>query len=1282
MPTNNNPDSRGGGDPLGDDTWSGCESVIRAFERAWHQGLHPVIEDYLNAHPSRQPELLRELVHIELEFRVKAGQQQCVEVYLQRYPDLANDHSTLLDLLAAEFEFRGRYEADLSLDDYERRFPLLHAGLQDRLLHAASTAGGPRGLRSGGPSPPLDVPGYEIIAQIGRGGMGIVYQALETRLGRRVALKLIPPELAGDPQLMQRFIREARTASALNHPHICTVHALGEHQGAPFIVLEFIEGQTLRSLAAQRLAVPELSRLVGQAAGALAAAHAAGVVHRDIKPENLMVRSDGYVKVLDFGLARRLPALVGATKDKQDTWPGSMLGTVAYMSPEQARGEPLDGSSDVFSLGIVLYWLVSGHHPFERGTPFETLNAIVNAPPCPLAAFHPSLPAALEGLIGAMLQKDSRLRPTAAEVERVLGDVARGGNVTREATRRRIVRRERELATLRQALATAESGRGTVVCVAGEPGIGKTTLVEDFFDELDSRGTVQLARGRCSERQAAGAAYLPVIDALAELLRGKTGGAVARLLRVVAPTWAAQLALTGGGEVSPPPLALSQQAMLRELTGLFAETSRLGTVVLLVEDVHWADSSTVDLLAYLGRQCDRLPVLIIATYRPTELLLGPHAFHRVKLELQGQGVCRELALGFLGRSQIESYLSLAFPGHAFPPDFADLLHSRTEGSPLFLTDLLRYLRERGVIADCGGRWTLAQELPDIWEDLPETVRSMIECKLDQLDQDDHQLLAVAAAQGYQFDSAVVAQATGRDPAEVEERLHALDCVHGLVRWMREDEFPDGTPTVRYCFVHALYQQALFASLLPTRRRAVSKTLAEVWQGHLGSEAGAFAAELACLYDAGREPAQAASQFHVAAQQAARVFAHRNAVSLARRGLGLLMTLPASAERDALELPLRTLLGLQLQVTEGYASRNAEEAYLRARSLCKSSLKDLFPVLWGLWLVLKVRSELPLAGELAGELLDIACRLHDPDLGLQAHQALGLTALCRGVPVKALWHVEQVAAQYDRERHRPHASLFGQDPGVICKAYGALALWLQGYPDTARRESELAIAMSRGLSPNCQSVALHFATMLFQFCKDIPRTRACAEACASISREHGFPFWLAGSTIIGGWALAADGEAQAGVRRLRRGLDEWRATGSGTYMTCYLGLLAESLGASGDWQGVPRVLEEALALVEQTDERMIEPELYRLRGETRLQLDPDVAGTPSLAEADFRTAMRIAEQQRARSLELRAAVSLVRLQDQHGPTSDGREILAGLVSSFDEGHDTRDLQVARALLVAR
>jgi adenylate cyclase len=586
------------------------------------------------------------------------------------------------------------------------------------------------------------------------------------------------------------------------------------------------------------------------------------------------------------------------------------------------------------------------------------------------------------------------------------------------------------------------------------------------------------------------------------------------------------------------------------------------------------------------------------------------------------------------------------------------------------------LREQGVIAEVDGRWTLARDVPDLRDELPESVRSMIQRKLERLDEADRRLLAAASVQGAEFDAALVAGVLPLDPVDVEERLQTLDRVHGIVRAVREHEFPDRTLTMRFAFVHILYQQALYGGLTPARRTSLSAALARALEARYGEAKGDVAADLAYLYEVGRDFERAAHQFWRAAQNAARVFAHRDAITLARRGLALVSTLPDTPARAGLELPLQTTLGLQLQVTEGFAAPAAARAYHRARELCDrvGDSTHVFPVLWGLWLHAKVRSDLRTAQQRADELHTLARRLNDPDLALQAHQALGVTALCYGAPTSALRHVEQAAALYDPARHRTHSFLFGQDPGIICKAYGAVVLWLLGYPEQAQRQSEAAIDASRELSPSSQAVALHFAAMLHQMRRDAERVRACTDQSCAIAAEHGFSFWLAGGNVLGGWAEAASGHAEPGLERLRDGLRNWAATDSVTYQTYYLGLLAEVLNGQDRPGDALTILDEALALARQTDEGLYEAELHRLRGEAVLRAHARVAS----AETDFRSALELARRRDARALQLRAAVSLARLWKDTGAPADAPARLRESYSFFTEGFDTPELRDARTL----
>ena len=1225
---------------------------------------------------------------------------------------------------------------------------------------------------------------YQIVSLVGKGGMGAVYLAEDLRLGRRVALKLLPDSFTKDEHRVRRFEQEARAVSCLNHPNILVIHDIGVEDDVHFIATEFIEGETLRNrMARSRISVPEALDLAVQVAGALAEAHQAGIVHRDIKPENVMVRADGLAKVLDFGLAKlteRQPSGINGealTLAQSNTEPGTILGTVSYMSPEQARGHVVDARSDIFSLGVVLYEMTAGRALFEGETMGDLIASILRDEPTPLTEHSPDIPGEAESIVIRALRKDRDERYQT--VRELLGDLkqlkqrlefeaelARSapGQATRRrdtqmrgqsvatpprlplsespvfdtASARHTVGRDKERSELRAALGSVSAGRGLMLCVTGEPGIGKTTLVEDFLGELtQARQPCTIARGKCSERLAGTEAYLPLLESLDSLLGSEERDSVSRLMRQLAPHWYDQVVPSSAPASSDSSLAeraaISQAGMKRELGAFCQELAGPRPLVLFFDDLHWADASTIDLLAYLASKFEAMRLLIVVTYRESDLLLAKHPFLQLKRDLQARGMCHETSLRFLSRDEIEKYLMLEFPGHSFPPELALLIHSKTEGNPLFMVDVMGYLRYRNVITEEKGRWVLAQSVPEIERELPESVRAMIERKIAQLKEGDRRLLVAASVQGYEFDSAVVARVMVAGTADVEERLEALDSVHGFVRLAEERTFPDGTLTLTCRFVHVLYQNALYASLRPTRKAQLSAAVVEALLVLYGDKSATVANEIAVLYEAARDFARAADYFRLAAQNASLGFASREAVVLARRGLAMAEMLPEGRERDERKLSLLVALGSSLIATRGYAALEVEDAFFSARALCKSlgRTPHLLPMLVGLWVSSFARGNHRKALEFAHELLGLAERDQDPAI-VVGHRMLGCSLLATGELRQAREHLELSVSLYDPAQHRSLTWLYGNEPGMSARSYLGFVLWLFGYPDQGLAQSQEALRLGEQVTPansegpaltrvlgypeealpqsrealqlgrqvshaNSLGLALTQAAVHHQLRRESQQVRELGRAIATLSAEQGLAFWSTIGTIMHGWAIAEQGRPADGISEMRRGLHAHQSTGMEQNRPYHLSLQAEAHGKAGQPHEGLTVLSEALDLVEKNDERIFEAELHRLRGEMLLMLavsgQLSVAGgqqsagknlesaTTSEPEAEecFHRAREIARRQEAKSLELRAVMSLARLWRKQGRNEEARGMLAEIYGWFTEGFDTADLKDAKTLL---
>jgi DNA-binding winged helix-turn-helix (wHTH) protein/predicted ATPase len=827
-----------------------------------------------------------------------------------------------------------------------------------------------------------------------------------------------------------------------------------------------------------------------------------------------------------------------------------------------------------------------------------------------------------------------------------------------------LVGREAELRRLHDWLALARGGQRQLAFVTGGPGRGKTALVEAFRGQLGS--DVWVAAGQCFEQFGSGEAYLPVLEALGRLARGGGRERLLATLSAVAPTWLAHLPGLRGAAAEPTP-ATPPERMLREMAEALERLTAETPLVLVLEDLHWADYSTLDLLSALARRREPARLLLVATYRPVEAVLSGHPLRAVKQDLLARGLCHELSVGLLSEADVAGYLNARLPGEGLPPGLAGLLHQRTEGHPLFLVGLVDDWLNQAVLTPRAGGWELTTDLDALAGRVPESVRALIEKQLDRLGRDELRVLEGASAAGVEFTAAGAAAAVEEDMIRAEECCEALARRYHLVQPKGTAEWPDGTVSARYRFAHELYHRVVAERVSGARQRLLHQRLGERLEAAHGEAPDEAAGELAVHFERGRDPTRAVRYFALAADRAARQYAHREAIDYLHRALAVVERLPP-ADRDPAELPLRVNLGLQLQVTQGFAAPAARRAYERARALCDPAGGDpiQFTVLWGLWLFHKVRSELPTARTMADELFALADRLKDPALVLQAHQALAVTTLCAGEPTATVDHMDRGTALYDRRRHHAHTFQFGQDPGVACRAFGAVALWLLGHPDRALAASREAARHANELvQPSSQALALMFAAMVHQCRRDARAARACADLSRTIGADQGMSFWHAGGTILCGWAAAEAGDRVAGIAMLHDGLDAWQATGSVTYRTYFLALLAEVLMGDGRTADALAALNEALALVEQTGERLFEAELHRLRGEALRS-----AGHAD-AEGCFHQALAVARRQAARSLELRAAVSLARL----GPGRPLADVLAG----FTEGFDTPDLTEARALM---
>jgi hypothetical protein len=686
---------------------------------------------------------------------------------------------------------------------------------------------------------------YELLAPIGAGGMGEVYRAYDPRLDRHVAIKVLGSHLLSDPTARERLRREAKAAAALDHPFICKVFEIGEESGQLYIAMEFVPGQTLHArLAAGPLSTADALRFAGEVAEAIEEAHSRRFVHRDLKPSNIMLTPQGRVKVMDFGLAKRLGDTSVPVDDEtmtaqraELTMAGTVLGTPNYMAPEQVKGEPLDQRSDLFSFGIVLCEMLDSPHPFRKASSADTMAAILREPPDLTGNLPPGLMVLIRRLLAkAPADRYQRMGDVRADLARLAAAPLAAVDDVSQARRLPLIGRDAERAELLRALDQALAGQGSLVMVGGEPGIGKTHLTTAILDEGRRRGCFSVT-GHCYDGEGA-ASYMPFIeileysaqvaprDTFRETL-GKSASEVAKLMPELRTRY----------PDIPPPIQLPPEQQRRYLFNAYRafveRAARLTPIVAVFEDLHWADEPTLQLLLHVAQTVATVPMLLIGTYRDVELDVA-RSFADTLETLARQKLATRIALRRLPVGGVEAMLG-AMSGQVPPPPLARAIFAATEGVPFFVEELFRHLVEEGKLFDESGRWIADLRVDRL--EVPEGVRLVIGKRLKRLNEESRRVLTTAAVIGRGFSLGLLEALESARPDVALDAVEEAERAHLVTA-------EGGGRDPRYRFVHELIRQTLAEGLsLPRRQRLharIAEAMERVWAASLDKQAPAIA----------------------------------------------------------------------------------------------------------------------------------------------------------------------------------------------------------------------------------------------------------------------------------------------------------------------------------------------------------------------------------------------------------------------------------------------------------
>jgi predicted ATPase/class 3 adenylate cyclase len=834
----------------------------------------------------------------------------------------------------------------------------------------------------------------------------------------------------------------------------------------------------------------------------------------------------------------------------------------------------------------------------------------------------------------------------------------------------RFIGRDTEMAQMRRVLELAREGHGQIVAAIGEAGVGKSRLFFEF-KAVSETGCLVLDAYSVSHGKAS--AYLPVIELLREYFkiaaedderrrREKIAGKVLILERSLEDTLPYIFSLMGiqdGGDPFAQMDPLVRRRRTQEaIKRILLRESLNQPLVIIFEDLHWIDSETQEFLNCMVEAIANARILLLVNYRL-----------EYRHEWGNRTYYTQLRLDPLDRENTGEMLATLLGSDSELEPLRHLIAERTEGNPFFIEEIVQALFEQRALAR-NGTVTLIRPLTEVT--VPATVRAVLASRIDRLRVDEKDLLQTLAVIGREFTLPLIQRVTDCTEAELEHSLSDLQRGEFIYE---QPAFPDA----EYAFKHALTQEVAYGSILIERRKLLHEEVGDAIESLFAGRVEECCEALAHHYSRSANTWKAVKYLHLAGQQSMLRSAHTQGIDQFYSSLELLRTLPVSREQVEQELILQTDAGIALGQAQGYSSLETGRAFIRARELCQQLAESarLVQVLWGLWYFYFARAEHQAAREVAEECMGVARRLQDEALLGQASFILGGSQLLMGNLTASQESLQYGIRSYDRQLHSGLAFQYGQDPKVSALCPMALVYWHLGYPDRALEYVKEAQSLARAVSHRySQAFALGFTGWIHLYRGEPSLADESAQAAISLSTDYGFPLWLGWGRITKGRALAELGKLKEGINLINQGLGVLQSSESELQLTFFLALLAQTQQELGLTQEGITTLHDALRRVGKTGERYYEPELYRLKGEILLKLGDAYT---SEARTCFLHAIEVAREQSAKSWELRATASLVRLLEKEGRREEAQAVLAQIYNWFTEGFDTADLTEAKALL---